>query len=265
MCLGEVIIEWLLHSWDMQEKTPHVCGVSPHVHTLHCRSQGQRQEESGSDGNHSGLSWRCVHSGCSLTTSLPFLGLAEGWGQHQGSAMEALVPAPVGEGHQLLDPVQSLCLHCIYVSLHGHCYFCFLEIKLKLADIQPFALVLWQWAAELRYEHCSFWSHSLPHYSLAVQSTTDRTSFLGLYLDASSWVLLPVERVLIHPPQLCKSQWCGCTNWHKHSSLRERVSNRNSTAQDPPHTDAGTLPWKRGHPCQVPDLRERLSSLNHWV
>lgn len=45
------------------------------------------------------------HSGCSLTTSLPILDSAEGWGQHQGPAMEALAPAPVGEGHQLPDPV----------------------------------------------------------------------------------------------------------------------------------------------------------------
>ena len=82
-----------------------VWGVFPHVHTLPCRSQGQRQEESGSDGTHRWLSCRGFHSGCSMTTSFSILDSAEGWGQHQGSAMEALVPAPVGEGHQLLDPV----------------------------------------------------------------------------------------------------------------------------------------------------------------
>lgn len=52
------------------------------------------------------------------------------------------------------------------------------------------------------------------------------------------------ECVLTHPPQLCKSQWCGCTNLHAQSSLRERASNRKTTVQDPPHTDAGT-PWER--------------------
>ena len=46
-----------------------------------------------------------LSSGCSMTTSFSILDSAEGWGQHQGSAMEALVPAPVGEGHQLLDPL----------------------------------------------------------------------------------------------------------------------------------------------------------------
>ena len=37
----------LLASWDVQEKILHMCGVSLHVHTLR-RSQGQRQEKSGS-------------------------------------------------------------------------------------------------------------------------------------------------------------------------------------------------------------------------
>ena len=99
----------LLDSWQQHQRSrerPCTCvWVSPHIYTSHCRSQGQRQEESGSDGTHRRLSCRGFHSGCSLTTSFSILDSAEGWGQHQGSAMEALVPAPVGEGHQLLDPL----------------------------------------------------------------------------------------------------------------------------------------------------------------
>jgi len=91
--------------------------------------------------------------------------------------------------------------------------------------------------------------HSLLRCGLAVQSATARTGFLRLYPAASSLVLSPVGACAYHPPQLYKSQWYGCTNWHAHSSFRERASDRNTTAQDHSHTGGETLsgqtwlPW----------------------
>ena len=73
--------------------------------------------------------------------------------------MKVLVPAPVGEGHQLLDPVPvtvnstASVSHCR--SDRGYCYFYFLEMKLELVATQQLASVLCLWEAELGYEHCS--------------------------------------------------------------------------------------------------------------
>ena len=61
----------LLASWDVQEKILHMCGVSLHVHTLR-RSQGQRQEKSGSFLLQ-GSARDAFILGCSLTTFLPNL------------------------------------------------------------------------------------------------------------------------------------------------------------------------------------------------
>lgn len=116
--------------------------------------------------------------------------------------MKVLVPAPVGEGHQLLDPVPvtvnstASVSHCR--SDRGYCYFYFLEMKLELVDIQQFASVSCPWAAELRYERCSVWPHSLLHCGLAAPSTTARTSFLAMHPAASNWMLL--LGVCAYPP-----------------------------------------------------------------
>ena len=113
--------------------------------------------------------------------------------------MEALVPAPVGEGHQLLDPVP------VTVPPLHLCLIAWALVFLLLGDeaqsgrysaICPGSLSMSSKSSDMS---TALSDHSLVRGGLAVQSATARTGLLGLYLDASSWVLSPVGTCAYSP------------------------------------------------------------------
>lgn len=113
--------------------------------------------------------------------------------------MEALVPAPVGEGHQLLDPMP------VTVPPLHLCLIAWALVFLLLGDeaqsgrysaICPGSLSMSSKSSDMS---TALSDHSLVRCGLAVQSATARTGLLGLCLDASSWVLLPVGMCAYSP------------------------------------------------------------------
>ena len=165
--------------------------------------------------------------------------------------MEVLASAPVGEGHQLLDPVPvtmnstDSMSHCR--SDRRYCYSYFLEMKLELVDIQQVASVSCPWAAETGCERCSVWPHSLSHRSLAVPRTTARTSFLAMHPAASNWMLL--LGVCAYPPTSAlqvPAMWMLELAHTELSSERELLSAMRYTGSSPiwcrDHPRGGTAP-----------------------
>lgn len=135
-------------------------------------------------------------------------------------------------------------------------------MKLELPDTQQLALVLYLWAADLGYECCSVWPQPTALWSCSLEHRNQDQSPGSASSCIQLGAVYPWELVLIHLPQLCKCQWCGCSGWHTQSSLRESASNGNLTAQGPSHTESGTLPGRegilvkfetseRGHPCWI--------------
>ena len=94
--------------------------------------------------------------------------------------------------------------------------------------------------------------------------------FRGPQPGPASWLCIQLhptgccywECVLIHLPQLYKSQQCGCLSWHTQSSVQRESFYQQCATQDPPQSDAGTILGEGRHPHQVSDLRERPSPLN---
>ena len=123
-------------------------------------------------------------------------------------------------------------------------------MKLELPDTQQLALVLYLWATDLGYEHCSVGPQPTALYSCSLEYH-NQDQFPG---SASSCIQLGA----VYQRELVLSTCVSCKNPSDvevqagtHRAHSERASNRNTTVQDPPNTDAGTLPGERGHPCQV--------------
>ena len=112
--------------------------------------------------------------------------------------------------------------------------------------------------------------HSLLHCSLAVQNAEARTSFLGLRPVASklgavtsgSWCLS--TRLSSTNPSDVDAQ-TGTHRAHSESGLltERQLCRILPTLMQGPH--GRDPPMGERASCQVPDLRERPSSLNHWV